>query len=122
MIRRLLLLAAVISAGLIAQTEPAPVSLVTTETAGALSYQVINDSPYRITRYQVMTRFLSGGFEALGCTVVVDVKSPSDLIVSKVCQVPRDGKTGKLVSYQPKLIHVEFANGMKWDPPEPGAH
>lgn len=115
--RRLLFLAAVISAGLIAQTEPPPVTLVTTETGGLLSYEVINRSPYRITRFEVRTRFTSGGAEALACGVAVDVKTPADLTIRNVCQVVRDTK-GKLVSYQPKLIHVEFANGMKWDPPE----
>jgi hypothetical protein len=119
--RRLLLLAAVMSAGLFAQTEPPPVTLVTTETGGLLSYEVINHSPYRITRFQVRTRFTSGGFEALSCWVGAEVKTTSDLTVRNVCQVGRDAK-GKLVSYEPKLIHVEFANGMKWDPPEQDAH
>jgi hypothetical protein len=89
-------------------------------TAGeSLSYEMVNLSPYRIVGFEVHSQFTSGGFENLGCGVNAEVKSPKDLVLTGICQLPRDEKTGKPVTYSSQIVRVEFENGLTWTPGKP---
>jgi hypothetical protein len=99
-----------------AQTAQDPARLEVTAAGGSLSYELVNLSPYRIVGFEVYTQYTSGGFENLGCGVNADVKSPKDLVLVGVCQLPRDTKTGKFISYQSRIVRVDFENGLKWTP------
>jgi hypothetical protein len=113
-VRLLVLLA--FGAVAMAQSDQAPAELRVTAHGESLSYEVVNLSPYRIVEFEVYTQFTSGGFENLGCGVSAAVKEPKDLVLQRVCQLPRDSKTGQPVTYSTRLVRVEFANGLKWTP------
>ena len=99
-----------------AQAVQDPARLEVTAGGGSLSYEVVNLSPYRIVGFEVYTQFTSGGFENLGCGVKAEVKSPKDLVLAGVCQLPRDKKTGKPITYQSRIVHVDFENDIAWTP------
>ena len=100
-----------------AQPAQDPARLVVTVAAGdSLSYEVVNLSPYRIVGFEVYTQFTSGGFENLGCGVTAEVKSPKDLALARVCQLPRDSKTGKAITYSSHIVRVNFENDLTWTP------
>ncbi|MGA2274909.1 MAG: hypothetical protein ABSH00_15235 [Bryobacteraceae bacterium] len=99
-----------------AQPVQDPARLEVAAAGGSLSYELINLSPYRIVGFEVYTQFTSGGFENLGCFVNAEVKSPKDLALAGVCQLPRDTKTGKPVNYSSRIVRVNFENGLTWTP------
>lgn len=99
-----------------AQPVQDPARLEVTAAGGSLSYEIVNLSPYRIVGFEVYTQFTSGGFENLGCSVNAEVKSPKDLALAGVCQLPRDTKTGKPVNYSSRIVRVNFENGLTWTP------
>ncbi|HKW97851.1 MAG TPA: hypothetical protein VJN43_08950 [Bryobacteraceae bacterium] len=100
----------------LAQTAPDPARLEVTTAGNSLSYKLINLSPYRVVEFEVYTQFTSGGFEALGCGVKAEVKSPKDLVLPGTCQLPRDAKTGQPVKFEAKIVQVDFENGITWTP------
>lgn len=105
-------------ATILAGAERDPVELRVTSNGRALSYEVVNTTPYRIVNWQVRTRFTSGGYEHLGCGVNVVVKKPSDLKLRDVNPLPYDATTGKPVTFVSRIVEVKFANGLKWKPEE----
>jgi len=105
-------------APLVGGAEPDPAELKVTFIGRGLTYEVVNHLPYRIVGFEVYTQWLSGGYEALGCGVGAQVKKPADLIISDVCTVPRDAKTGEPVRYETRLVEVKYANGLTWKPAE----
>jgi hypothetical protein len=70
-----------LSVPLLAGGEPDPAEVRVTFDGHAVSYEVVNHLRYRIVEFQILTRFLSGGYEALGCSVRAEVKKPSDLVI-----------------------------------------
>lgn len=115
----LLLTLAVVAA---AQSYQDPAQLRITAAGESLSYEVVNFSPYRIVGFEVYTQFTSGGSENLGCGVNADVKSPKDLVLRGVCQLPRDTRTGKPVTYSSRIVRVDFENGLTWTPGKSSAN
>jgi hypothetical protein len=113
---RSLVLIALMAAGAMA-TDQDPAALRVTDEGGLLSYEVTNLSPYTITGYDILTRFKSGGFEALGCTVSASVKAPRDMVIHKACRLPVDSATGKPVTYSSRFTEVRFENRLVWKPP-----
>ncbi|HTQ56555.1 MAG TPA: hypothetical protein VMI94_18945 [Bryobacteraceae bacterium] len=101
-----------------AQKDPA--ELRVTEVNGSLSYEIVNALPYPIVAFDVTTQFTSPGYQSLACTIHAFVKGPSDLVTRNVCDLPRDAKNGKRVTYVTRLVSVEWARGLKWTPPEDG--
>jgi len=112
---------AMVVAVAVTAAEPNPAELRVTSQNGSLSYEIVNALPVSIVAFQVLTRFTSGGFENLGCTVTAQVKQPSDLTIRNACKLPVDAKTGKPVSFVSRIVSVDFAKGLKWTPPEPPA-
>jgi len=84
---------------MLAGAERDPVELRVTSSGHALSYEVVNTTPYRIVNWQVYTQFTSGGYEHLGVGVNVQVKQPSDLKLRDVNPLPQDAATGKPVTF-----------------------
>lgn len=109
---------AALLAAVLAGAERDPVELRVTSNGRALSYEVVNTTPYRIVNWQVQTRFTSGGYEHLGCGVNVVVKKPSDLKLGDANPLPHDATTGKPVTFVSRIVEVRFANGLKWKPEE----
>jgi hypothetical protein len=109
----LLTFAAMAAAG---QSYQDPAQLRVTAAGESLSYEMVNSSPYRIVGFEVYTQFTSDGFENLGCGVNAQVKSPKDLVLRGVCQLPRDTKTGKPITYASRIVRVDFENGLTWTP------
>ncbi len=93
-----------------------PVALKTTDDGNSISYVIVNKTPNQIVGFELSTRYLSGGFENLGCSLSVTVKSPSDLNVANGCSVPKD-QAGKPVRYKARITEVRFADGRKWTAP-----
>ena len=110
----LLALVLLVSASASADQEPARVDVTT--TGKTLSFKVVNLSPNPIIRFEVSTRFTSGGFDRLGCIINADVKKPEDLILKGVCSLPTDPATGRPVTYSVQLSRVVFANNLVWTP------
>lgn len=108
----------VVAFGVITTAQPVqdPARLEVTATGGALSYALINLSPYRIVAFEVYTQFTSGGFEHLGCSASAEVKSPKDLTLAGVCRLPIDMATGKPVNYSSRVVRVDFENSLTWNP------
>jgi hypothetical protein len=102
-----------------AQSYQDPAQLRITAAGDSLSFEVVNFSPYRIVGFEVYTQFTSGGFENLGCGVNTEVKSPKDLVLRRVCQLPRDTKTGRPITYSSRIVRVDFENGLRWTPVSP---
>jgi len=94
-----------------------PVLLKTTDDGVTISYEVVNKTSSQIVGFEVSTRYLSGGFENLGCSLSVTVKSPSDLNIPGGCSLPKDQATGKPVRYKSRVTEVRFANGRTWTAP-----
>jgi hypothetical protein len=94
-----------------------PVLLKTSDDGASISYEVVNKTSNQIVGFEVSTRYLSGGFENMGCSLSVTVKSPSDLNVLNGCSLPKDQTTGKPVRYRSRVTEVRFANGLKWTSP-----
>jgi len=94
-----------------------PVSLKTTDDGATISYLVVNKTSQNIVGFEVSTRYLNGGFENLGCSLSVTVKSPSDLNIPGGCSLPKDQTTGKPVRYKSRVTEVRFADGQKWTAP-----
>ena len=106
----------VLLAPLVGGAEPDPAELKVTFDGRGLTYEVVNHLPYRTVGFEVYTQWLSGGSEALGCGVGARVRKPADLIVSDVCTVPRDAKTGEPIRYETRIVEVQYSNGLKWTP------
>ncbi|HKD08452.1 MAG TPA: hypothetical protein VKB79_21305 [Bryobacteraceae bacterium] len=94
-----------------------PVLLKTTDDGSSISYALVNKTSKEIVGFDVSTRYLSGGFENLGCSISITVKSPGDLNVASGCSLPKDQVTGKPVRYKSRVTEVRFANGLKWIAP-----
>ena len=99
-----------------AQSYQAPAELRVTVAGGFLSYEIVNLSPYRIVGFDIQTQFTSGGFENLGCQVNAVVRSPKDLGLRNICQLPNDSKTGKPVTHSSRIVSVRFDNDLTWTP------
>jgi hypothetical protein len=93
-----------------------PVLLKTTDDGVTISFEVVNKTSSQIVGFELSTRYLSGGFENVGCSLSVTVKSPSDLSIPGGCSIPKD-QTGKPVRYKSRVTEVRFADGRKWTAP-----
>jgi hypothetical protein len=112
----LLPLALIVSAAALADQDPARLDVTT--TGNALSFKIVNLSPYRIVSFEVYTQFTSGGFERLACFVNGEVKAPEDLDLKGVCPRPTDPASGKPIAYSARIKRVTFANDLVWTPGE----
>jgi hypothetical protein len=91
-----------------------PVLLKTSDDGHTISYQIVNKTSDPIIAFEVWTDYTSGGFERLGCSIAVTVKSPGDLNIPSGCSLPKDDATGKPARYASRVTEVRFANGSKW--------
>ena len=94
-----------------AQSQP-PAELTVLENGGKLTYSLANRTPWRITRYEVVTNFPPAH---LSCGIVSEVQKPEDLVRRDVCSVLFDAK-GKPLPYTSSIVFVRFDNGMIWKP------
>lgn len=94
-----------------AQSQP-PVELTVLENGGKLTYSLANRTPWRITRYEVVTNFPSAH---LSCSIASEVQKPEDLVRRDVCSVILDAK-GRPLAYTSSIVIVRFDNGMIWKP------
>jgi len=99
-----------------AQGSHAPAELRVSAKGKSLSYEVINRSPYKISKFEISTQFTSGGFEQLGCVVAAEPKVPRELLLRGACRLPADPTTGKAVASTSRLVRVVFENGLTWSP------
>ena len=110
------LVLAIVLSSFLTGAERDPVRLRVTINNGWLSYEIVNNTPYRIVSWQAFTRYTSGGYEALECGVSAQVKRSSDLMLRDRCSLPNDDATGKPVTVVSRIAEVKFANGLKYIP------
>lgn len=81
-----------------------------------LSFQLPSHYETPVTKFEVAADFRD--HHELGCGLTVEVKRPEDLHPSATCSLPADPKTGEVssMSWKPRIVYVEFADGMRWTP------
>src|SRR4029079_238782 len=111
-----LLITAAIAA--FAATADPPAEVRVTNNEGSLSYQVINNSRYRIVSFELFTSWRQGDVYGSCAFQQPKVKSDADLTARDVCVLPSTG--GAINSLRATIRSLRFSSGMTWLPPVSG--
>jgi hypothetical protein len=80
-----------------------------------LTFNIENQYQSPVTKFEVAVTFPGTG---LGCGLIAEVKKPEDLRPAGTCGLPVNMGDGRAheSTWKPRIVFVEFADGMRWTP------